>query len=168
MGVQVVEDRPEIVCVIGCGVGRGRATLKRQLKAGQRSLHFRKESDRRRRAILAAMLGLEWHGYVVRADGPDSRSARAECLRAVADLSARHGVNELVIERDDSVLERDRRMLFSHLAGHDQDSRIRYRHLGRHEDPLLWIADAVAWSVARGGEWRRRVSGRVIESRVRE
>lgn len=114
-----------LVVVSNDDLVRGRTTLRRLLMAGQRSLHVRKEGDRRRRAL------------------------------------------DLVIERDDSVVERDRQVLFAHLARHDEDGCIRYRHVGRHEEPLMWIADAVAWSVARGGEWRRRVSGRVIETRVR-
>jgi hypothetical protein len=25
-----------------------------------------------------------------------------------------------------------------------------------HEEPLLWVPDAIAWAVGRGGDWRRR------------
>jgi hypothetical protein len=160
--------RMALVVISNGNLGGARATLRGQLKAGQRSLHFRTASDRRRRAILSAMLSIQWQGFVVLVDAPDSLTARATCLRKVADLSVDHRASRIVIERDDSALEHDRRVLFSYLANHEAESRIRYEHVGRHEEPLLWIADAVAWSVARGGEWRRRLSGRVIETRVGE
>jgi hypothetical protein len=31
-----------------------------------------------------------------------------------------------------------------------------YRHATAHEEPLLWLPDAIAWAVGRGGDWRRR------------
>jgi hypothetical protein len=31
-----------------------------------------------------------------------------------------------------------------------------FRHAGAHEEPLLWLPDAIAWAVGRGGDWRRR------------
>lgn len=33
-----------------------------------------------------------------------------------------------------------------------------YVHLAAHQEPALWIPDAVAWCYGAGGEWRRRVS----------
>jgi hypothetical protein len=30
--------------------------------------------------------------------------------------------------------------------------------LAPHLDPLLWIPDAIAWSWAKGGEWRQLVA----------
>jgi len=58
----------------------------------------------------------------------------------------------LVIERDDSTISHDRRTLFQHLRGSD----VRYEHKRPHEDSLLWIPDAVAWSWTKGGPWRKR------------
>jgi hypothetical protein len=26
------------------------------------------------------------------------------------------------------------------------------------KEPLLWLADAIAWSYAKGGDWQRRVN----------
>ncbi|AYD91032.1 hypothetical protein D4740_02890 [Actinomyces sp. 2119] len=44
-----------------------------------------------------------------------------------------------------------------------------YDHLRDHEEPLLWLADAISWSWNKGGEWRRRLNGidiKVIELSV--
>jgi hypothetical protein len=35
--------------------------------------------------------------------------------------------------------------------------QLAYRHSARHEEPLLWIPDAIAWSYTRGGAWRHQV-----------
>ena len=32
-----------------------------------------------------------------------------------------------------------------------------YEHFQPHEDPALWIPDAVAWCFGAGGDWRRRI-----------
>ena len=31
-----------------------------------------------------------------------------------------------------------------------------FGHASAHEEPLLWVPDAIAWAVGRGGDWRRR------------
>ncbi|WP_179118522.1 hypothetical protein [Saccharothrix sp. ALI-22-I] len=36
-----------------------------------------------------------------------------------------------------------------------------YEHFRAHEGPMLWAGDAIAWSYGAGGEWRRRVAGRL-------
>jgi hypothetical protein len=39
-----------------------------------------------------------------------------------------------------------------------------YEHLKPHEEPLLWVPDAVAWCYGNGGDWRRRVAPLVARS----
>ena len=41
-----------------------------------------------------------------------------------------------------------------------------YEHLRPHEEPLLWVADAVVWAHGAGGDWPRRIAPMV--SLVRE
>jgi hypothetical protein len=45
----------------------------------------------------------------------------------------------------------------------DLGGRLTYEHLRSHEDPALWIADAVAWCHGAGKDWRRRVAPLVKE-----
>jgi hypothetical protein len=35
---------------------------------------------------------------------------------------------------------------------------LRYVHLPPHGDPLVWVADALAWSHSAGGVWRDRIA----------
>ena len=34
-----------------------------------------------------------------------------------------------------------------------------YHHQHDHEEPLLWLADAISWCWNKGGEWARRLDG---------
>ncbi|WP_431933327.1 hypothetical protein [Micromonospora sp. RP3T] len=43
--------------------------------------------------------------------------------------------------------------------------RLRYDHLRAHEDHLLALPDAIAWSWARGGEWKAMARPMVDEVR---
>ena len=57
-----------------------------------------------------------------------------------------------------SVVDRDRSWI---IAGAQQAGcrapPFAYHHLHRHEEPLLWIADAVGWAWARGGAYKKSV-----------
>lgn len=142
-----------------------RRDLRALLRPGQRSLHFRKESDRRRREILSGMLTSEWSAVVVRSSSRRSTVARAECLEAVVTIAIEVDAESVVVERDDSVVHQDRRVLFTELRRQQVHHAVGYQHLWRHEDPALWLPDTVAWSFARGGDWLRRISPRVREVR---
>ena len=94
--------------------------LRSVLKPGQRRVHFKKESDSRRREILS-----------------------------------------LVIERDESLVQSDKRVIAGILMS--ENSKLNYQHVGPHEHPLLWVSDAVAWCFFSGGDWLRRSSPIVDE-----
>jgi hypothetical protein len=63
----------------------------------------------------------------------------------------------LVLERDDSLVAADRRVLYQQVQGQGLGGRLRYDHLRARDECLLIIPDAVAWSWARGGLWRKIV-----------
>ncbi|PZF85028.1 hypothetical protein C1I92_06775 [Jiangella anatolica] len=131
-----------------------RAAMRRLFRRGQSRIHFKKENDARRGQILAGIAALDLTVRVYVTD--NGRTARRACLeRMVPDL-AELGVTRLVLERDDAVVEADRRMLFE-LTG-KQSADLEYRHLRASEDPLLCVADAVAWCYAKGGRWRQLIS----------
>jgi hypothetical protein len=150
------------VAVDGPDVASSRAALRALLRPGRRSLHFRKESDRRRRAILTCLGSLDWRGTVVASEWGVARLARADCLRMVIDYAVAVGAQSVVLERDGAALAADRKVFYSYLQRHVSAGQMAYRHAARHEASLLWIPDAVAWCVARGGDWRRRVEDRVV------
>lgn len=50
----------------------------------------------------------------------------------------------LVLERDDSVFELDRKVLYRAVR-QSEGGDLRYEHLRAREEPLLVIPDAIAW-----------------------
>jgi len=138
-----------------------RRDLRGLLRPGQRSIHFRKESDRRRREIVSSLMTSDWSATVLSSSSRRESTARAECLAAVVDIAVDSEAAMVVFERDDSTLHQDRRVLFTELRRQHSDHVIRYQHLWRHEDAALWLPDTVAWCFARGGDWLRRISPRI-------
>jgi len=51
----------------------------------------------------------------------------------------------------------DERTLRTALSPHPSASRLVYEHVDSTSEPLLWIADIVAWCFGAGREWRKRV-----------
>ncbi len=49
-------------------------------------------------------------------------------------------------------------MLIEELRRLARPQTIRYVHLPPHSYPLLWVADALAWSHSAGGAWRARIA----------
>jgi hypothetical protein len=126
----------------------------------QSRLHMRNEPDRRRRAILSSLVRLPVPTTLYRASasrGTQTTRRRACLARLVADLATR--ADRLVLESDERQDVRDRRDLVELTRAAGCRDTLRYEHLRASQEPLLSVPDAVAWSWARGGEWRRRVSG---------
>jgi hypothetical protein len=136
-------------------LGVVRSAMRSQLLAGQRRLHFAHESKRRRRAILAAVTDLQAEARIyLSADRPDR--ARERCLSALIDDLVAAGADRLVLESRSAADVIDRRAIARRLAG--RPGTMTYEHLRGHEEPVLWLADAVAWAYGAGGAWRSRVS----------
>lgn len=146
------------------GVRDAERALRELLLPGQRRVHFKSESDGRRRQILSRMCALDVRvGVWVVRQLPD-REARPLSLGSLVDATARAGVDQLVIERDASLESADRRLIAEVLRRHGS-TQLEYRHAAPHEHPLLWVSDAVAWCYSNGGDWIRRVEP-IVESRV--
>ena len=109
------------------------------------------------RAIAAALSAMPVAAVVFDARGVrDPRVARERALAYAVDRLAANSVRRLILEQDDSLVQSDRRVLFraTRAAAYD----LEYVHARPASEPLLWIPDAIAWSVARGGDWARRIS----------
>lgn len=61
-----------------------------------------------------------------------------------------------MIERDESIEKADRQILFREVRRHGLGDILSYAHEVPHQEPLLWVADAIAWSYTKGGEWKKR------------
>lgn len=84
------------------------------------------------------------------------RIARRACLERLVDELASIGARKLVIDRDDSLTDNDRQVLYNRVRVAGNEHALSYEHMHRHEEALLAIPDAVAWCYARGGEWKRQ------------
>jgi hypothetical protein len=135
-----------------------RAVMARLRTGPTRRIHFKKERDSTRKAVLAAIDQLPIDHVIVEVlPRAGFAPPRERGLIALAEFARSVGADALVLERDPSNAERDRRVLFDALGRRADGSPIAYRHLAATDEPLLWIPDAVAWSWTRGGDWRKRV-----------
>lgn len=142
-----------------------RKTVRGLVLPGQRRLHFASERDSRRRRMLDVLLPLTVGVTAYDSSAHPRRRQREVCLeRMLADLVER-GAEVVVIERDDSVMDQDRRLLYRRARELDCEKLI-YRHCRAHEEPLLAIPDAIAWCLQRGGHWKDRVRELVGEIRI--
>ncbi|MFI9410159.1 hypothetical protein [Nocardia gamkensis] len=128
-------------------------TLRGLLMRGQHRVHMSKEKDRRRRHIASTLLRLGVTCEIFESDFKSDLDARAHCLLQLANRAVALKAQAIHIERDDSAIEFDRKQLQSVLSS----TNLEYRHLRGRDDPLLWIADAVAWCWQRGGIWRHQI-----------
>jgi hypothetical protein len=135
-----------------------RKLLRGLVLKGQRRVHMKKESEPRKRAIATAICvaGVKATIYDAGRGYSDELDARAACLRALVADAACQDDALLVLEQDDSLLEWDRRQLYS-LARQARLPLLRYEHRRASAEQLLAIPDAIAWSWAKGGDWRRRI-----------
>lgn len=82
---------------------------------------------------------------------------RAESLRRMFAPLLERGVQRLTIESRQGRDQHDRQVLIEEL--HRLNARaLQYVHVPPHADPLLWVADALAWSHSAGGAWRQRIA----------
>ncbi len=126
---------------------------------GQRRLHMKDENDRRRRSIATAIAasGVAATVYDAGQRGATERDRRTACLqRLVADVA--DGLDTIIVlEQDDTLMASDRRVLYAATRQDGCVEAVRYEHSRAGAEHLLSIPDAIAWSWARGGEWRRRI-----------
>ncbi|MDQ3274062.1 MAG: hypothetical protein M3Q39_03255 [Actinomycetota bacterium] len=73
-------------------------------------------------------------------------------------LLVEHGIAELAIERMQGGEDRDRRDIRDALVRAGGTADFAYRHVESTDDPLLWLADIVAWAAGAGGLWRARIA----------
>ena len=136
-----------------------RGDLRAMLLSGQRRLHFAQERPQRRRSLLAKMAGLpiRTRVYISTAREP---IARQRCLAILLnELVALKGERIVIERREVSQDARERHQIAMAIQSGSAPSGLRYDHMSGSEEPLLWVADAVAWAYGAGGEWGKRVGG---------
>jgi len=123
---------------------------------GQRSIHFQKESERRRKQLLVNFTEMDSRCIGVRLSGSVTKDSRYIALRFMLREARAIGVTRVVFDLDISTQVTDRLVVKeANMAGAEM-KELSCHFASRHEEPLLWVSDAVAWCVARGGDWARR------------
>lgn len=144
------------------------AELRREIRKlvlpGQRRIHFTSESDQRRRAILGRLTQLGVQAQVFHCDTNSDVIGREACLVELVAHAAENSHERIVLERDESIDKSDRRILFREVQRHELSERLSYALEQAHQEPLLWIADAIAWSYTKGGDWKRRAELLIVET----
>lgn len=145
-------------------VGRCRVAMSRLTKLPKRvgsPLHFKHELNSTRAEAFRVIGSLPVTAALVTVP-PEIRyvPARERAVRWIAQEAARHVPQRLVIEADDAAVANDRRWLRDELAGRS----VEYLHAGK-EEPLLWIADGIAWAYQRRNEpsWLRMIEHLIVE-----
>ncbi len=143
------------------GAAAVRRTLGDLVLSGQRRLHFKSESVSRRRAILDALADLPVSTTVLVCRGVGEADSRRLLLGALIPVIQSAGTEStLFIERVDGSIALDQAAITS---ARRREPTLTWHHLAPHEDPALWVSDAMAWAVGAGGEWRRRAERSVAD-----
>ena len=123
---------------------------------GQRRIHFMKERDERKRFILSRFVHLGVRAQVFYCAAKSAVVGREVCLTALISYAAEQKCFKIVFERDESIERADRKFLYGEVRKRGLANVVKYDFKASHDEPLLWIPDAIAWSHVKGGDWKRR------------
>ncbi len=140
-----------------------RRTFRALLLPGQRRIHTAKESARRRRVLLDTVGSAEGLSATIlryrRPAGTTRIGGRHLLLQAATGLVVGSGVSSWALDDQDEAQQvRDRAAIAHALTGVSAHLHPVYDHRSSASEPLLWVADAVCWTVGVGGDWQRRVN----------
>jgi len=120
-------------------------------EAGGSILHFVKERDTTRAAAYRAIAEMPITVILIHVPSTVRHNlAREQAINYVIQRATQTCPRRIVFELDIHALKNDRKLLQSGLKNYRD---IEYQHLGKGDDPLLWVADGIAWAVQRGGRW---------------
>lgn len=136
--------------VVGADADNARRALAK-LHPPQGRFHWRQEGERGRVAMLEAMAELGVAAFVTW-DYPignkRQEQARRRCLTTLLDDLRHEGVDKLVIERRHQALDNaDRQTILDARHAGLAPPDLEYHFAAPHEEPLLWVPDAIAGAV---------------------
>lgn len=134
-------------------------------RPGQRRIHFTKESDSSKRKLLSEISKLGISVVVYKVKGQRDPAARQLCLNTLIDDLATHRCTHVILERDISVEETDRKVIAAALRRND-GYKLVYKHASPSEHTLLWVSDMIAWCCYKDGDWLRRAEPLIAEIRT--
>ena len=124
-------------------------------------VHFNTESARRKRLVLSAIAEMPIGVFIAVAQlghGATEFAARNACLTTVVERVQRHDVPRLVIESRDDDREDERHLI----RVRQPEPWLVFEHRPANAEPILWVADAIAWAHGAGASWRRLIES-VVE-----
>lgn len=145
------------VILCWCALESTRKLVRSLVRRGQRRVHFHKQQDRDRKAFLSAVGRTGVRGVFECVAGRPQAESRSACWSLLVPRLVELGVRDLRIEAVDGAESRDRKAIRDALVRDDLLDRLSYRHVDPTTEPLLWIADSLAWSAGAGGEWSARI-----------
>jgi hypothetical protein len=134
---------------------RHREALLGLLHRGQRRLHWRDESSKRRALLVRAVRQLPCTGVVVTATGVTPRRQERARRKCIERLLADRGIAAVVFERRHEELDaRDRAMVAALRRQRSVPAWLRVSWVAAADEPLLWLPDiaAGAASLAAAGD----------------
>lgn len=155
----VDESKAKGYTMVAALVVPGDATsLRRDVRSlvlpGQRRIHFTKEQPERKRLILSRLTAFGAQAQVFHCAAKSQLLGREACLTGIVAHAAEHAHTKIVIERDESIEKADRQILFREVRRHGLGDILSYAHEVPHQEPLLWVADAIAWSYTKAENGR--------------
>lgn len=160
--------------VVADDVDIARQAARSVLVRRQQRFHWRNESEARRQVMLELMSGLDIEArvYVREPIAPRRQAgARALCLNTLLWDLWQAGVDDLVLEsRQVHADGADRRTILAAQRARRASPDLAYRFARAIEEPLLWLADALAGAtsahVADGADYLDRLGGIVTRHDV--
>jgi len=141
---------------------RLRKLLQAECRPKQRSIHFKKEDQARRKQLLAVYERHELQTFTFRSSLKNQREAREVCFERLINHALTLGVTRLVIEKDDSIFRADEKIIARLIKEQGALGKIGFEHFYRHEEPILWVPDSIAWCENKGGFWSTLIAKQVI------
>ena len=144
----------------------GCRTLLERLVASPRhkssGLHFHRESDATRSAAFRLIASMPISVVLLTVPpGVKAVPARERAVRSVARRALTQRPVRIIFELDEAALVNDRRWLREEFGSRPA---VEYQHFTKNSDPMLWVADGIAWAVQRGGRWRKMIDHLVTET----
>jgi hypothetical protein len=146
-----------VVIVCRCQVMIVSKVIQAAVRPGMRRSHFSKQRDPDRRMIVNQLVSEDIRALYTSACGRQT-DARSECWTVLVPQLVRLRVVELTIERIEGGESRDRRDIRNALQGIGRGTELTYTHRDPAGEPMLWVADAVAWCAGAGSAWQTRIS----------
>lgn len=137
-----------------------REELRKMLLPRQRRLHFVDESNQRRRKCLAVMSELPVEARMYTSQQNEAVARELLLGHLLSDLVPLKCQRLIIESREANQNARERRQIAAAIR-EEAAPQMTYDHMRPHEEPLLWVSDAVAWAYGAGGEWRPQVEALV-------